>query len=159
MAEEKPVGSILETAQSLSDIELIFAVAAGLTRKRDSIYLLLTEIYSVGRSWLKGGRDQARETRDAAIQSLGIRVDRRAKRNVFRFLIEVGCRAVDKKLRPRYANALRYAYSHDCPPKNLITFLKSRGGIEQCAKRFLMRKRKEIPRARTKVHLKRPTRW
>jgi Bifunctional DNA primase/polymerase, N-terminal len=144
------------TPRKESDIERILTIADGLTRKRDSIYTLLFEIYCVACSWVESGR--ARELRDATLKFLAIRVDRRTKRNTFRFLVEVGCRGMDRKLRSRYANALRYAYSCGCPSYDVTTFLKSKGGIEQCAKQFVMQRRKST-QAKPKVRLKRLTRW
>ncbi len=117
------------------DINTIRAVALGLSRKRDAVYVLLTQIYATGHKWAKSG--QAKGLRDAVILLEEIRIDPRAKRRIFRFLIEVGWPALDRKLRSRYANALRYASSKNCPTAKLTTFLKSEGGIEKCANRYV----------------------
>jgi hypothetical protein len=118
--------------EALRDVQTIRTLAAGLSRKRDGIYLLLMEIYRIGRRWIKSRH--AREMRDAFIYE-NLLIDRRAKKNVFRFLIEVGY-PVKVTFRSRYANALRYAHAHDCRDANLTHFLKSKGGIEKCDKRF-----------------------
>ena len=123
----------MDIKEALQDVQTIKSVAAGLPRKRDSIYVLLTVIYRIGRKWIKGGLSSA--LRDAVAAREGIKVDRRAKRNVFRFLIEITYR-VEIKLRPRYANALRYARARNCLPAGLTDFIKSAGGIEECAKKY-----------------------
>jgi hypothetical protein len=125
----------MDVHEAQRDINTIRAVAAGLSRKRDAVYVLLTQIYLVGHKWAKSG--QAKVLRDAVIILEELRVDRRTRRNLFRFLIEVGWPALDRKLRSRYANALKYATSKNCPIAKLTTFLKSRGGIEKCANRYV----------------------
>ena len=119
--------------RALQDVQTIKSVAAGLPRKRDSIYVLLTVIYRIGGNWRKSHVSAA--TRDAVAAHEGIKVDRRAKRNVFRFLIEITYR-VEIKLRSRYVNALRYARARNCLPAGLTDFIKSAGGIEECAKKY-----------------------
>ena len=136
----------MDIHEAQRDINTIRAVAAGLSRKRDAVYVLLRQIYVVGHKWVKSG--QPKVLRDAVILLEDIRVDPRAKRNLFRFLIEVGWPALDRKLRSRYANALRYAASKNCPTAKLTTFLKSRGGIEKCANRYVAQ-RKSIRSERT----------
>jgi hypothetical protein len=125
--------------RALQDVQTIKSVAAGLPRKRDSIYVLLTVIYRIGGNWRKSHVSAA--TRDAVAAREGIKVDRRAKRNVFRFLIEITYR-VEIKLRSRYANALRYARARNCLPAGLTDFIKSAGGIEKCAKKYIAHKKK-----------------
>jgi hypothetical protein len=119
--------------EALRDVQTIRTLAAGLSRKRDGIYLLLMEVYRIGRRWIKTG--YAREMRDAFIHFENLLIDRRAKKNVFRFLIEVGY-PVKVKYRSRYADALRYAHANYCADANLTPFIKSKGGIEECAKAF-----------------------
>jgi len=128
------------------DVETIRAVTAGLSRKRDAVYVALALIYRTGHKWLKGG--QAKELRDAIIILEEVKVDPRVKRKLFRFLIEVGWPALETKLRSRYANALRYAWAHHCPIAGLATFIKNKGGIEKCANRYVAQ-RKSIYSKRT----------
>ena len=45
--------------EALQDVQTIKTVAAGLTRKRDGIYVLLTVIYRIGHKWIKGGLSRA----------------------------------------------------------------------------------------------------
>jgi hypothetical protein len=125
----------MDVHEAQRDINTIRAVAAGLSRKRDAVYVLLSEIYLVGHKWARSGK--AKELRDSIIILEGLRIDPRAKRRIFRFLIEVGWPTLDTKLRSRYANALRYASSKNCAAAKLTTFLKSRGGIEKCANRYV----------------------
>jgi hypothetical protein len=139
----------MDIDEALRGIAKIRAIAAGLSRSPDDIYLVLSEVYSVGCSWLKSG--QAKEIRDGVIRRMGLRCDRRVKKRLFRFLIEVGY-DVNVKLRSRYANALRYA--HDCPCDSLREFLKSRGGIEQCDKRFRVQQKKQSLEANKETTMK-----
>ena len=131
----------MDVDEAILDIQKIRAIAAGLSRSPDDIYLVLSEIYGVGRKWLKSG--QVWEIRDGVIRRMGLRFDRRVKKRLFRFLIEVGY-DVNVKLCSRYANALRYAHAHGCPRDSLREFLKSRGGIEKCDKRFRARQKKSL---------------
>ena len=141
--------------EALRDVQTIRTLAKGLSRTRDSIYLLLKEIYRVGRKWLKSNK--AKELRDAVIGLKSFRIDSRARKNIFRFLIEVGY-PVRKTYRSRYANALRYAHAHNCPSENLARFITSRGGIEECDKLFRALQRKRS-REQAQVHLKRGITW
>jgi len=138
----------MDIHEAQRDINTIHAVAAGLSRRRDAVYMLLTHIYQVGHKWLKGG--QAKELRDAVIILEEVKVDPRVKRKLFRFLIELGCPTLERKLRSRYANALSYAASKKCPIAKLAPFLKSRGGIEKCANRYVAQ-RKSVNLKRTVV--------
>ncbi len=129
----------MDSREALRDIETIRAVAGGLQRRRDAVYLALALVYRTARKWVESG--QARFLRDSVIELLGVRTDPRAKRNVVRFLIEVAWPNLDTKLRSRYANALRYAASKKCPNAELAPFLKSRGGIEKCANRYVAQRK------------------
>lgn len=122
----------MDINEALRDIQTIRTVAAGLTRKRDGVYVLMTEIYRIGRKWHRSG--QAREFRNAVMQHEKIQMDRRVRKQIFRFLIEVGWSLEIGQ--SRYANALRYAQANNCPPAELTIFLKSRGGIEACDNLF-----------------------
>jgi hypothetical protein len=129
----------MDIKEALQDVQTIKTVAAGLTRKRDDVYLLMTVIYRIGQKWLKLRVPGA--LRDAVAAHEEIRVDRRAQRNVFRFLIELAW-PVKKKLRSRYTNALQYARVRDCPVEGLTDFIKRNGGIEECAKKYIAHKKK-----------------
>ncbi|MGZ4987725.1 MAG: hypothetical protein ACXWBP_06785 [Limisphaerales bacterium] len=129
----------MDIDEALQDVQTIKTVAAGLPRNRDSIYVLLTVIYRIGRKWRKSRVSAA--LRDAVAAHDGIKVDRRAKGNVFRFLIEITYR-VDIKLRSRYTNALRYAWVCNCSPTELTDFIKRNGKIEKCANKYIAHKRK-----------------
>jgi hypothetical protein len=136
----------MDSREALRDVETIRAVTAGLSRKRDAVYVALALIYRTGHKWIKSG--QARVLRDSVIELLEARIDPRARRKIFRFLIEIGWPALDRKLRSRYANSLRYAAFKKCPIAELASFLKSRGGIEKCANRYVAQ-RKSIRSKRT----------
>ena len=120
--------------QALSDIDKIERLAEGLTRRRDDIYLLLTEIYRVGRKWIK---QAPRGLKRNLIARLDRSFDRRTTRSAFRFLIEVTLKKIDPKAKQRYANALRYGHMRHCPSQQLAEFIKRSGGIEKCEDRFL----------------------
>jgi hypothetical protein len=135
----------MDIDEALQDVQTIKSVSAGLTRKRDSVYVLMTAIYRVGRKWLSRGLSHALQ--DAILEHEKVRVDRRARRKVFRFLIEIGFR-VDMQRRSRYANALEYARVRNCMPAGLTDFIKRNGGIEECAKKYIAHK-KEVRFKRT----------
>ncbi len=134
----------MDVHEAQRDIKTIQTIATGLSRKRDAVYVLLGQIYAVAHKWMKS--DQRKVLRDAVIALEEIRVDPRAKRSLSRFLIEVGCRDTDTKLRSRYANALKYASSKKCPVGELTTFLKKSGGIEKCANRYVAERNSRLKR-------------
>jgi hypothetical protein len=136
----------MDLDEELRDIEMIRTTVAGLSRTRDAVYVALTQIYVVALKWAKSGH--ARELRDAVIEYEKLEIEGRVKRSLVRFLIEVGWRGLNKKLRPRYANALRYALSQSCPADKLTTCLKRGGGIEGCEKTYLAQ-RKSVRSKRT----------
>jgi hypothetical protein len=119
--------------EALQDLQTLRTVAAGLSRERDAIHVLLAAYYQTGCRWHETG--VSRGLREAILQKEGRRVDGRIKRKVFRFLIELTCRA-DAKLKSRYSNALEFARLRGCSPEELVGFVK-RNGIEQCAKRYV----------------------
>jgi hypothetical protein len=125
--------------EALQEVQTIKSVAAGLTRKRDDVYLLMTATYRIGCKWRECHVSAA--LRDAVTAHEEIRVDHRAQRNVFRFLIELAW-SVKIKLRSRYANALQYARVRNCVPSGLTDFIKRNGGIEECAKKYIAHKKK-----------------
>jgi hypothetical protein len=43
----------MDIKEALQDVKTIKTVAAGLTRKRDDVYLLMTVTYRIGKKWLK----------------------------------------------------------------------------------------------------------
>jgi hypothetical protein len=129
----------MDVHEALRDVETIRAVTVGLQRKRDAVYVALTLIYRTGRKWVESG--QAGVLRDSVIELLGVRIDPRAKRNVVRFLIEVGWTGADTKQRSRYANAIIYAASKKCPIAEMAGFIKSGGGIENCANRYVAQRK------------------
>jgi hypothetical protein len=123
----------MDPDEASQDLQTLRIVAGGLTRKRDAIYVLLVAIYLVGLKWLNRGVSPT--FREIILQKEGVRVDRRAKRRVFRLLIELAY-PIETKLRSRYANALEYARLRDCPSAEVGAFLRSKG-IERCAKRYV----------------------
>jgi hypothetical protein len=135
----------MDIHEAQRDIETIRAVTVGLPRKRDAVYVALTLIYRTAHKWVECGR--AKVLRDAVIELSGRRIDRRIRRNLFRFLIELGWPDLDIKLRSRYANALRYAASNKCPIAELANFMKSKGRIEKCANRGVARRKKMSTRS------------
>jgi hypothetical protein len=125
--------------EALQDVQTIKIVAAGLTRKRDDIYLLMMTIYQVGLKWLKPR--MSAELRDAIADHEKIRHDHRTNKNIFRFLVEVAS-PLDIQQRSRYTNVLRYAWLRHCPLEGLTEFIKRNGGIEECAKKYIAHKKK-----------------
>jgi hypothetical protein len=132
----------MDVDEALQDIEMIRTTVAGLSRKRDAVYVGLTQIYAVRWNWAKSGK--AKEMRDAVIKQEKLRIDGRAKKRLLRFLIEVGWPRLDPKLRSRYTNALRYALLKKCPTEQLAAFIKHNRGIEKCAEKHLAYCRKRL---------------
>ena len=126
----------------LRDIEMIRTTVAGLSRKRDAVYVALTQIYSIRRKWAQSGR--AKEIAEAVIIHEKLRIDGRVRKSLFRFLIEAGWCGLDGKLRSRYANALKYALLKKCPTEQLTALIKNNGGIEMCAKMYIAQRRKRL---------------
>ena len=129
----------MDIKEALQDVQTIKSVAAGLTRKRDSVYVLMTAIYQVAHKWLKPR--MSAELRDAIADHEKIRLDHRTNKNIFRFLVEVAS-PLDIKQRSRYTNALRYAWLRHCHLERLTEFIKRKGGIEECAKKYIAHKKK-----------------
>jgi len=132
----------MDPVEPRRDIEMIRTTVAGLSRKRDAVYVALNQIYSTRRKWANSG--QAKELAAVVIKHQILKIDRRAMKSLFRFLIEVGWPGLDKKQRSRYANALRYARLKKCSPEKLTGFIKANGGIEKCAKRYVAYRRKRL---------------
>jgi hypothetical protein len=128
--------------EPLRDIEMIRTTVAGLSRKRDAVYVALTQIYSIHRKWAQSGR--AKEMAEAVIIHETPRIDGRVRKSLFRVLIEAGWRGLDGKLRSRYTNALKYALLKRCSTEQLTAFIKGNGGIEKCAQRYLAYRRRRL---------------
>ena len=62
----------------LRDIEMIRTTVAGLSRKRDAVYVALTQIYSIRRKWAQSGR--AKEIAEAVIIHEKLRIDGRVRK-------------------------------------------------------------------------------
>ena len=50
---------LMDIHEAQRDINTIRAVAAGLSRKRDAVYVLLRQIYVVGHKWVKSGQPRS----------------------------------------------------------------------------------------------------
>ena len=132
----------MDLREALQNIEMIRTTVAGLLRKRDAVYVGLTQIYAVRRKSANSGN--AREMLDAVIKHENLRIDGRVEKSLFRVLIEVGWSGLHTKQRARYANALKYALLNKCPTEQLTAFIKGNGGIEKCARKYIANRRKRL---------------
>jgi hypothetical protein len=124
---------VMNLDEARQDLQTLRTVAGGLTRKRRDIYVLLAAIYQVGGKWRNRGADKT--FREELLEKEGVRVDRRAKKTIFRLLIELTY-PIETKLKSRYVNALECARLRGCPDVKVADFLIS-NGIERCAKRYV----------------------
>jgi hypothetical protein len=119
--------------EARQDLQTLRTVAGGMTRRRDAIYVLLVATFEIGQKWRNRGANKT--FREEVLRKEGVRIDRRAKKTIFRLLIELTY-TIDIKLKSRYANALEYARLSDCPSASVGDFLRSKG-IDRCAKRYV----------------------
>ncbi len=123
----------MDLEEALHDLEAISAIAERMTRRRDDIHGYLSSVYRAGLKWLALTEAERRALRKAVIARQNRRVDPRAAKTLFRFLIELTLDC-DTRLKWRYAKALRYARSRGCRPEDLAAFFRDHGGIEGCAR-------------------------
>ncbi|MGD0076741.1 MAG: hypothetical protein ABSD31_20795 [Candidatus Binataceae bacterium] len=120
-----------------SEIKRLQAFYNSLSREKNQILLYLAEVYKTA----KGMRTHKRcDVLQQINEELGRTLDARIARNLYRILIELTC-TCNIKLRSRYANALTFAQRKKCTSSQLITLIKKNGGIEKCARAYLLEKR------------------
>jgi hypothetical protein len=104
------------------------------TRQRDAVYGYLTAVFAIVQHWKRQHR--AKVSSHHALVATG---QRRAIRNDEPFATVIFCTSdpevVDSKTRSKWSRALRYVKSKPAG-QSVIDFIKSHGGINECARRF-----------------------
>ena len=104
------------------------------TRRRDAIYDYLRAVFRIVRRWRK-------ENRVKASSHQALRATGRASRirNLEPFAVVIFCTSdpckVDAKTRSKWSRALRNADQFKPDTQRLAQFIKSQGGINECAAR------------------------
>jgi hypothetical protein len=105
-----------------------------LTRKRDAVYDYLSAVFKIVRRWCR--EDRAKTSSHQALKVIG---QAHRIRKVEPFATVILCtsdlRAVDANTRNKWARALRYAKRCKPNAQGIAQFIKSRGGINDCADR------------------------
>jgi hypothetical protein len=102
------------------------------TRRRDAIYDYLRAVFKIVRQWRKEHR--AKASSHQALRATG-RANRIRNLEPFAVVILVSSdpRKVDAKTRSKWSRALRYCERFKPDTQGLAQFIKSRGGINECA--------------------------
>jgi hypothetical protein len=105
------------------------------TRKRDAVYPYLTAVFGAVSRWKKQHCAKARSH-----QLIGSANGHRATRSHEPFSVVIFCTSepnkVDAKTRSKWSRALRYAERFKPNTQGLAQFIKSKGGINECADQF-----------------------
>ena len=105
------------------------------TRERDAVYDYLRAVFRVVRRWRKEHRAKA-----SSHQALKATGQAKRIRNVEPFAAVIFCTSaahiVGAKTRSKSSRALRYAEQFKPDTERLAQFIKSKGGINECAARW-----------------------
>ena len=108
------------------------------TRKRDAVYGYLTAVYETVQHWKKQHRAKAssHQALVATNQRRAIRIDEPFATVIF---CTADCCKLDAKTQSKWSRVLRYAEQFKPNTQTLMDFVKSQGGINECAARFARR--------------------
>ena len=102
------------------------------TRQRDAVYRYLTEVFEIVGRW-----KEQRRVKVSSLRALNSTKQRSAIRTNEPFAVVICCTSdphrVDARMRSKWARALRYAERFKPDNKGLTQFIKSKGGINECA--------------------------
>jgi hypothetical protein len=139
IAAERHIRTIVNPSSSAIDDELAEARIAWKryqsTRKRDAIYDYLGAVFKIVRGWRKEHR--AKVSSHQALRAMGqaYRI-----RHVEPFAVVVLCTSdpgtVDAKTRSKWSRTLRFCERCKPDSETLSDFVKSQGGINECAARW-----------------------
>jgi len=108
------------------------------TRQRDAVYGYLTAVFAVVKHWKKQHRAKA-----SSHQAVVATKQRRAIRINEPFAAVIFCTSdpeiADANPRSKWSRALRYARKAKPAGQRLKDFIKSKGGLNECAARFARR--------------------
>ncbi len=138
IAPERHNRQIVSLSHSVVEYELISARVAWKeyqsTRKRDAVYDYLGKVFAIVRRWKKEHLAKAKSHQ--ALRATG-RCSLIRSHEPFAAVIFCTSdpRKVDAKTRSKWSRALRYAERFKPGSQSLAQFIKSRGGINECAAR------------------------
>ncbi len=129
---------------SADDDELATAHSAWIgyqsTRERDAVYAYLSAVFEIVSRWKKQKCAKAKSR-----QALAATKSRRAIKTEEPFSIVIFCTSdpckVDPKTRSKWSRALRFAEQLKPANQSLAEFIKSKGGINECAAQWSDRPR------------------
>jgi hypothetical protein len=105
------------------------------TRDRDGIYGYLTAVFELVRWWA-----HERKSVEYARRALWLRGHRTLVKEPEPFAAVIFCTAdpekVDYRMRSKWSRLLRYAKVFKDPDEPLIDFVRRRGGINKCVRRY-----------------------
>jgi hypothetical protein len=105
------------------------------TRDRDGIYGYLTAVFELVRWWA-----HERKSVEYARRALWLRGHRTLVKEPEPFAAAIFCTAdpekVDYRMRSKWSRLLRYAKVFKDPDEPLIDFVRRRGGINKCVRRY-----------------------
>lgn len=110
------------------------------TRQRDAVYPYLSAVFEIVTRWKKQHRAKtsSQQALIAASKSSGIKIDGP-------FAVVIFCTSdagkLDAKTRSKWSRALRYAERFKPATQDLAEFIKTKGGINECADQFSRRLR------------------
>ncbi len=144
MGPERPV-RIATTFSSAVQSDLTKARIAWVryqsTRQRDAVYGYLSVVFDVVQHWKKLGRVKA-----CLHEALSITKCRDKMRSREPFGVVIFCtsdtRVMDGKTRSKWSRALRYACEFKPDGQGLAPFIRSKGGINECAGLWSFKKAK-----------------
>jgi hypothetical protein len=103
-------------------------------RSRDAIYAYLSAVYDLVAWWAAEGRDLDRARR--GIRLLGLKPS--SLEDPFAAIVR--CTAdpekADKRTRSKWSRVMRYAAEYKAHSEPLASFIKRKGGINECTARF-----------------------
>ncbi len=139
IAPERHNRQIVSLSSSVVEYELISARVAWKefqsNRKRDAVYDYLGAVYATVQRWKKEHRVKAKSHKALIATGRCSQV-----RNLEPFAAVIFCTSdphkVDSKTRSKWCRALRYAERFKADSQSVAQFIKSRGGINECAARW-----------------------
>ncbi len=102
------------------------------TRQRDAVYEYLSVIFDIVQRWRNLGRSKACSLKVISLTKCG---DKMRSREPFGVIIRCtsDTRVMDAKTRSKWSRALRYACEFKPDGQSLAQFIRSKGGINECA--------------------------
>ena len=105
------------------------------TRKRDGVYPFLTAVFGTVGRWKMERRAKAKSRQALKATGHGATI-----RNLEPFGVIILCTSdpgiADAKTRSKWSRALRYAERFEPDTQGLVQFIKTNGGLNECASRF-----------------------